>query len=151
MDGQWRPTGGWFVESIYLDGLIGFVLPILGTLLLASFVQTRISAAFGVRSGHILPIPDPSVLLWLFSGLSTSYFIWPFGIFFIPTLPRMDARPWPNRQSLAWTSVSVPVVMLVSGFVFWTLGLVFTTDPYTLSSEPFRANPPFLIELISTI
>ena len=145
-----RPTGGWFVESIYLDGLIGFVLPVLGTLLLASFVQTRISAAFGVRSGHILPIPDPSVLLWLFSGLSTSYFIWPFGIFFIPTLPRMDARPWPNRQSLAWTSVSVPVVMLVSGFVFWTLGLVFTTDPYTLSTEPFRANPPFLIELIST-
>ena len=92
-----RPEGGWFTDSVYLDGLVGFALPILGTLLLASFVQTRVSAKFGVRSGHILPIPDPSVLLWLFSGLSTSYFIWPFGIFFIPTLPRMDARPWPDR------------------------------------------------------
>ncbi len=145
-----RPVGGWFVESIYLDALIGYAVPILGTLFLASFVQTRISAKFGVRSGHVLPIPDPSVLLWLFSGLSTSYFIWPFGIFFIPTLPRMDARPWPNRKALAWTSVSVPIVMLVSGLVFWILGLIFTTDPYLLSGEPYRANPPFLIELIST-
>ena len=145
-----RPEGGWFTESVYLDGLVGFALPILGTLLLASFVQTRVSAKFGVRSGHILPIPDPSVLLWLFSGLSTSYFIWPFGIFFIPTLPRMDARPWPDRASLAWTSVSVPIVMLLSGFVFWSLGLLLTSDPYMLSSEPYRANPPFLIELISS-
>jgi len=145
-----RPEGGWFTDSIYLDGLVGFVLPILGTLFLASFVQTRVSAKYGVRSGHILPIPDPSVLLWLFSGLSTSYFIWPFGIFFIPTLPRMDARPWPDRASLAWTSVSVPIVMLLSGFVFWTLGLLFTADAYTLASEPYRANPPFLIELIGS-
>ena len=145
-----RPSGGWFTDSVYLDGLFGFVLPILGTLLLASYVQTRISAKYGVRSGHILPIPDPSVLLWLFSGLSTSYFIWPFGIFFIPTLPRMDARPWPDRASLAWTSVSVPIVMLISGFVFWTLGLLFTADAYALASEPYRANPPFLIELISS-
>ena len=82
-----RPEGGWFSDLIYLDGLLGFALPILGTLLLASYIQTRVSAKFGVRSGHILPIPDPSVLLWLFSGLSTSYFIWPFGIFFIPTSP----------------------------------------------------------------
>ena len=146
-----RPTGGWFAESVYLDAMIGFAFPILFTLLIASFVQTRLSARFGVRSGHILPIPDPSVLLWLFSGLSTSYFIWPFGIFFIPTLPRMDARPWPDRKSLAWTSISVPLVLLISGFVLWTLGLIFTPDSYSLSGEPFRANPPFLIELISSI
>lgn len=145
-----RPAGGWFIESIYLDALIGFAFPVLFTLFLASYIQTRISAKFGVRSGHILPIPDPSVLLWLFSGLSTSFFIWPFGIFFIPTLPRMDARPWPDRKSLAWTSISVPAVMLISGFVLWTLGLFFTTDSYLLSGEPYRANPPFLIELIST-
>ena len=102
-----RPEGGWFAESIYLDALIGFAFPILFTLFLASYIQTRVSAKSGMRSGHILPIPDPSVLLWLFSGLSTSYFIWPFGIFFIPTLPRMDARPWPDRNSLAWTSLSL--------------------------------------------
>ncbi|MAR47178.1 MAG: hypothetical protein CMA41_05180 [Euryarchaeota archaeon] len=145
-----RPEGGWFAESIYLDALIGFAFPILFTLFLASYIQTRVSAKSGMRSGHILPIPDPSVLLWLFSGLSTSYFIWPFGIFFIPTLPRMDARPWPDRNSLAWTSISVPVVMLISGFVLWTFGLMFTTDSYLLSGEPYRANPPFLIELISS-
>jgi len=62
----------------------------------------------------------------------------------------MDARPWPDRASLAWTSVSVPIVMLISGFVFWTLGLLFTADAYALASEPYRANPPFLIELISS-
>ena len=48
-----RPESGWFTDSVYLDGLVGFALPILGTLLLASFVQTRVSAKFGVRSGHI--------------------------------------------------------------------------------------------------
>lgn len=143
-----RPAGGWFADSIYLDALIGFTIPILVSLFLASYIQTRISARFGVRSGHILPIPDPSVLLWLFSGLSTSYFIWPFGIFFIPTLPRMDARPWPDRKSLAWTSMTVPVVFLVSGFFLWVLGLFLTPDSYALSGEPYRANPPFLIELI---
>ena len=41
-----RPESGWFTESVYLDGLVGFALPILGTLLLASFVQTRVSAKF---------------------------------------------------------------------------------------------------------
>ena len=135
---QGRPEGGWFSESIYLDALIGFALPILSTLVLASFIQTRIAATYGMRSGHILPIPDPSVLLWLFSGLSTSYFIWPFGIFFIPTLPRMDARPWPNSKSLAWTSISVPIVMLLSGFIFWALGFAFTASSYDLTGEPYR-------------
>ena len=146
-----RPDGGWFADSIYVDALFGFALPILVTLLIASIAQTKISARFGVRSGHILPIPDPSVLLWLFSGLSTSYFIWPFGIFFIPTLPRMDARPWPDRKSLAWTSISVPVVMLISGLIFWALGLVFTSDSYALSDEPYRANAPFLFEFLASI
>ena len=148
---QGRPDGGWFSESIYLDALIGFALPILSTLFLASFIQTRIAANYGMRSGHILPIPDPSVLLWLFSGLSTSYFIWPFGIFFIPTLPRMDARPWPNSKSLAWTSISVPIVMLLSGFIFWALGFAFTASSYDLTGEPYRANAPFLIEFLATI
>jgi hypothetical protein len=146
-----RPEEGWFASSIYLDAVLGFAFPILFTLFIASMVQTRISARFGVRSGHILPIPDPSVLLWLFSGLSTSYFIWPFGIFFIPTLPRMDARPWPDRVSLAWASISVPLVMLVSGFIFWFLGLALTTDSYALTDEPYRANAPFLIELLASI
>ena len=146
-----RPEGGWFASSIYVDALVGFAFPILVTLFIASMIQTRISARFGVRSGHILPIPDPSVLLWLFSGLSTSYFIWPFGIFFIPTLPRMDARPWPDRTSLAWTSISVPVVMLVSGFIFWFLGLALTSDSYALTDEPYRANAPFLIELLASL
>ena len=117
-----RPSGGWFVESEVLDALIGFAFPVLFTLFLASYIQTRISAKLGVRTGHILPIPDPSVLLWLFSGLSTSFFIWPFGIFFIPTLPRMDARPWPDRKSLAWTSVSVPIVFMSAT---WTHKRVF--------------------------
>lgn len=146
-----RPEEGWFASSIYLDAVLGFAFPILFTLFIASMVQTRISARFGVRSGHILPIPDPSVLLWLFSGLSTSYFIWPFGIFFIPTLPRMDARPWPDRVSLAWASISVPLVMLVSGFIFWFLGLALTTDSYALTDEPYRANAPFLIELLASL
>ena len=145
-----RPEGGWFIESIYLDAMIGYVLPILFTLGIASFVQSKISAQYGVRSGHILPIPDPSILLWLFSGLSASYFIWPFGIFFIPTLPRMDARPWPNRKSLAYSSISVPLVMLLSGFIFWSAGLFLSSDPFALTSEPMRLNAPFVIELFGS-
>ena len=145
-----RPEGGWFTESIYLDAFIGYVLPILFTLGLASFVQLRVSAHYGVRSGHILPIPDPSILLWLFSGLSASYFIWPFGVFFIPTLPRMDARPWPDRKSLAYASLSVPLVILLSGFILWTSGILLSSDPFALSSEPMRLNAPFLIELFGS-
>ncbi len=145
-----RPEGGWFIESVYLDAFIGYVLPILFTLGLASFVQAKISSHYGVRSGHILPIPDPSILLWLFSGLSASYFIWPFGIFFIPTLPRMDARPWPDRKSLAYSSLSVPLVMLLSGFILWTVGIFLSSDPFTLTSEPIRLNAPFLIELFGS-
>ena len=34
-----RPEGGWFADSVYLDGLVGFALPILGTLLLLSLIH----------------------------------------------------------------------------------------------------------------
>ena len=45
-----RPTGGWFTDSVYLDGLIGFVLPILGTssshpMYKPEFLQTMVCVA----------------------------------------------------------------------------------------------------------
>ena len=91
-----RPEGGWFADSVYLDGLVGFALPILGTLLLASFVQTRVSAKFGVRSGHILPIPDPQ-----FSS----------GCFLVCQLPISSGHlaSFSFQRCLEWTHVLGPI------------------------------------------
>ncbi len=131
-----RPDGGWFVENASLDAFIGYTLPIFTVLITASFVQKWIAAKNDVRLPHLFPLPGPA-MIW-----------WPFGILGFASLPRSDARLWPDRSSLGNSALSVPIIMIVSGMALSLLGLRLTPDIVTLTASPLVIDLPLLVNLI---
>ena len=101
-----RPDGGWFHPNIVVDGFLGYALPVLGVILVASFVHKSIASYYGIRVPHLLPI---------FAFPATW---WPFGLLGVVSIPRMDARFWPNRAALGWSAISVPLIMISTGMIF---------------------------------
>ncbi|MFB1005412.1 MAG: hypothetical protein QMC59_02900 [Candidatus Poseidoniaceae archaeon] len=145
------PAGGWFVESAFLDAVIGYTLPVLSALFIASHLQRYIAARFGLRVGHIVPVPEPSIALWSLGAFPKSMLIWPFGLFLIPSLPRMDARLWPDRKALGWSALSVPATLVSLGMLFWTVGLWLTPDFIAVATQQNVAYPPLAVELLSEL
>ncbi len=135
MDGV-RPEDGWFVSNITLDAFIGYTLPLFSALIIASFVQKKIAAQKGVHLPHLFPIPGPA-MVW-----------WPFGILGFASLPRSDARLWPDRSSLGVTALSAPLVMILMGMSFILIGLNLTPDIVPLLSAPLAVELPLIIQLI---
>ena len=147
MEGS-RPSGGWFHDSTFLDAVVGYTLPVLGSLFIASHIQKRIALHFNHRVGHITPIPEPTISLWSLGLLSQTSLVWPFGLFLIPTLPRMDARLWDDRKVLGWVAVSVPATLVSIGMLLWGIGLWLTPEYVAVTSAQNVAQGPFLIEVI---
>ena len=147
MEGS-RPSGGWFSNSSLLDAVIGYTLPVLGSLFIASHVQKRIALHFNHRVGHITPIPEPTISLWSLGLLSQASLIWPFGLFLIPTLPRMDARLWDDRKVLGWVAVSVPATLVSLGMLLWGIGLWLTPEYVAITSAQNVVQGPFLVEIL---
>ena len=147
MEGS-RPSGGWFHNSSFLDAVLGYTLPVLGSLFIASHIQKRIALHFNHRVGHITPIPEPTISLWSLGLLSQTSLVWPFGLFLIPTLPRMDARLWDDRKVLGWVAVSVPATLVSIGMLLWSIGLWLTPEYIAVTSAQNVAQGPFLIEVI---
>jgi hypothetical protein len=135
MDGV-RPKDGWFVSNITLDAFIGYTLPLFSALIIASFVQKKIAAQKGVHLPHLFPIPGPA-MVW-----------WPFGILGFASLPRSDARLWPDRSSLGVSALSAPLVMILMGMSFILIGLNLTPDIVPLLSAPLAVELPLIIQLI---
>ena len=135
MDGV-RPEDGWFVSNITLDAFIGYTLPLFSALIIASFVQKKIAAQKGVHLPHLFPIPGPA-MVW-----------WPFGILGFASLPRSDARLWPDRSSLGVSALSAPLVMILMGMSFILIGLNLTPDIVPLLSAPLAVELPLIIQLI---
>ena len=73
---------------------------------------------------------------------------WPFGILGFASLPRSDARLWPDRSSLGNSALSAPLVMILLGMAFTILGLKLTPDVVPLDSAPLSVELPLLIQLI---
>ena len=146
-----RPNGGWIVEPLFFDALFGYTLPIFGIIILASFIQKRHAEQSGLRVGHLTPIPDPSIALFSIGFLPKSLLIWPFGILIIPSLPRMDARPWKDREILGWSALIVPSVMILAGLCLWLTGLYLTPDLVVVTSMQYVPEMPLFVNLISPL
>jgi len=131
-----RPDGGWFFENATLDALVGYSLPILLTILAASFVQIHVAKRYGVRVPHLFPMFGPA-MLW-----------WPFGIIGFTSMPRSDARVWPDRSSMGNTAVSAPLVIILLGMAIAYLGLTLTPNHIALSSSPLVLELPLLLNLL---
>ena len=148
MDGA-IPEGGWFHESLFIDAIIGYVLPVVLIMVIASFVQKKWAERHGIRVGHLFPLPEPTIALFSLGILSKSFLIWPFGLLLIPSLPRMDARPWKNRHSLGWVALSVPLIFISSGTLLWLSGLFLTPEFVEVTSMQYVSDSPLLVNLIS--
>ena len=146
-----RPDDGWFVESLFLDAFIGYTLPIFSAILLASFLQKAHGERHGLRVGHLTPIPDPSISLFSIGLMPKSLLIWPFGILIIPSLPRMDARPWKDREMLGWSALIVPTTMVGLGVILWLVGLHLTPEIVAVSSMQYVPDMPLIVNLLSPL
>ena len=146
-----RPTAGWFTESLFFDAMLGYTLPIFATILIASYLQKAHAEKHGLRVGQLTPIPDPSIALFSIGLLPKSLLIWPFGILIIPSLPRMDARPWKNREVLGWSALIVPSVMVIVGIKLWIIGLLLTPDLISITSMQYVADMPLIVNLLSPL
>ena len=147
MEGS-RPAGGWFFQSTLFDAIVGYTLPVLGSLLIASFLQKAVALRFNHRVGHISPIPEPTISLWSIGLFAKSALIWPFGLFLIPSLPRMDARIWDDRKALGWVAISVPATLVSFGLALWGVGLWLTPDYVAVTSSQNVAEGPFIVEIL---
>lgn len=134
-----RPVGGWFVENASLDAMVGYTLPIFLTLVIASHIQRKVAKNHGVHLPHIFPIPGPA-MIW-----------WPFGMIGFASLPRSDARLWPDRSSLGNAGLSAPFVMVLSGMVLIFVGLLLTPEIVVINSAPFVVELPFLANILALI
>ena len=134
-----RPVGGWFVENASLDAMVGYTLPIFLTLLIASHMQRKVAKNHGVHLPHLFPIPGPA-MIW-----------WPFGMIGFASLPRSDARLWPDRSSLGNTGLSAPFVMVLSGMVLIFVGLLLTPEIVVINSAPFVVELPFLANILACL
>ena len=131
-----RPDGGWFVSNASLDALIGYTIPLFLVIIVASFTQKAIAARKGVHLPHLFPIPGPA-MIW-----------WPFGIIGFASLPRSDARLWPDRSSLGNSAISAPLIMILAGMILAFVGLHLTPEIVPLSVTPLAVELPLLINLI---
>jgi len=144
-----RPTEGWFHSSSFIDALLGYTLPVLLVLLVASQIQRNVAARYGVRSGHLMPVPDFTIALYALGLFPSSWLFWPFGLLLIPTMPRMDARPWPDRASIGFTALTVPLVLGFAGVIMMLMGLSMTPEYLASNAMPLVSVPPLFISLFA--
>ncbi len=108
------------------QSVIFFTMPVILTLLFASFARLSMARRFDVEIGHISPIVLP-IPTW-----------WAFGIVGVIGQKRPDLVPVPNRRALGSIELVVPLVMTVSGSLLTIIGLIITpSEPPELERAPF--------------
>ena len=132
-----RPEGGWFFNHQTLDALVGYTIPILGAIIIASFVQRNVASKYGVHMPHLFPLFGPTAL-W-----------WPFGLIGFSSMPRSDARLWPDRSSMGNTALSAPLVFIIIGLLLIFVGIELTPLDVALTAAPLGLDLPLLPNLLS--
>ncbi len=128
-------------KELLINSFTMYALPLIAGLWIASQFQTKISKDLGMRVGGILPILLPLPLP-----------AWPFGIAAIPSHPRMESIPWPDRKRLGLICIIAPLMMIIIGFVYLMIGLALTqNNAPPISSIPTKINLPFFAEILSLL
>ena len=125
--------------------------------LIGGFLVMWMAAGFAmleaglVRSKNVTTQLTKNIALFSIALLPKSLLIWPFGILIIPSLPRMDARPWKNREMLGWSALIVPSVMVLVGIKLWIIGLLLTPDLIAIGSMQYVPEMPLIVNLLSPL
>lgn len=130
----------WTDPSILRAGLLSYALPMMACLALADFAHRYVARRMQIRVGGLLPL-----------ALPLPYPGWPFGLFAIPSHPRMESIPWPDRRKLGWVSITAPIVLLVGGLVLVLLGLWLTPIERSIAEQPYRLGFGLLPQLLASL
>ncbi|MDP6326638.1 MAG: hypothetical protein QGI36_06075, partial [Candidatus Thalassarchaeaceae archaeon] len=90
-----------------------------------------------VHMPHLFPLFGPTAL-W-----------WPFGLIGFSSMPRSDARLWPDRSSMGNTALSAPLAFIIIGLLLIFAGIELTPLDVALTAAPLGLDLPLLPNLLS--
>ncbi len=132
------PSSTTLGASVIQSALLTFTLPVIGSVLLASYARLLLAARFEIDAGHLIPLALPV--------LSP---VWPFGIVATLGQLRPDLQPVPDRRSLGFIELVVPTVLFFCGTVLTLVGLSLTANqPPAYEATPIILDTNFLIETL---
>ena len=132
------PSSATLGSSVIQSALLTFTLPVIGSVLLASYARLLLATRFEIDAGHLIPLALPV--------LSP---VWPFGIVATLGQLRPDLQPVPDRRSLGFIELVVPTVLFFCGTVLTLVGLSLTTNqPPAYEATPIILDTNFLIETL---
>ena len=130
------------LESAALQtALVYFTLPVMGSVLLASYARIFVSDAFEVESNHLIPLAFPV--------MSPE---WPFSLISAIGQMRPDLHPIPNRRALGFIELTAPAVLFVCGSLLTILGLGMTSNqPPLYEAAPIVVDTNSLVNILGSL
>ena len=136
-----NPTSTTFESAVLQTSLVFFALPVVGSVLLASYARIFVSDAFEVESNHLIPLAFPV--------MSPE---WPFSLISAIGQMRPDLNPIPNRRALGFIELTTPTVMFVCGSILTVLGLGMTPNqPPAYEAAPIVVDTNFLVDILGSV
>ena len=130
------------LESAVLQtALVYFTLPVMGSVLLASYARIFVSDAFEVESNHLIPLAFPV--------MSPE---WPFSLISAIGQMRPDLHPIPDRRALGFIELTAPAVLFVCGSLLTVLGLGMTSNqPPLFEAAPIVVDTNSLVDILGSL
>jgi len=130
-----------FDSSILQTAIVFFTLPVIGSILLASYARIFVAKAFEVENSHLIPLAFP-----VFSPE------WPFSLVSAIGQTRSDLHPVPNRRALGMIELTAPAMMFVCGTVLTIIGLGLTpVQPPAYEASPVAVDLNLISEFLGSI
>lgn len=111
----------WTDWAVLKSAVAYFAVPFCAVLFVASTLRRHLLMRAGLDVGHVVPGVVP-ILVYGGSGV-----VWPFGIFAIFNQRHMGELPWPDRRTLALSSLVIPITLMAFGLALTLVGLRLTT------------------------
>ena len=136
-----NPAPAVLESAILQTSLVFFALPVMGSVLLASYARIFVSDAFEVESNHLIPLAFPV--------MSPE---WPFSLISAIGQMRPDLHPIPNRRALGFIELTTPTVMFVCGSILTILGLGMTSNqPPAYEAAPIVVDTNSLVDILGSV
>jgi len=135
------PTSTALESAVLQTTLVYFTLPVMGSVLLASYARIFVSDAFEVESNHLIPLAFPV--------MSPE---WPFSLISAIGQMRPDLHPIPNRRALGFIELTAPAVLFVCGSLLTVLGLGMTSNqPPLYEAAPIVVDTNSLVDILGSL
>ena len=130
-----------FDSSILQTAIVFFTLPVIGSILLASYARIFVAKAFEVENSHLIPLAFP-----VFSPE------WPFSLVSAIGQTRSDLHPVPNRRALGMIELTAPAMMFGCGTGLTIIGLGLTpVQPPAYEASPVAVDLNLISEFLGSI